>query len=229
MPLASHADLLAVVDPFRNVDVERALDDDPPVTATSSARMFENLADAFAVRACPLLDELAEDVLRDAPHDARARAGATRAGPRVRLGTGRIAAIARHRDIERHRDAQPGERVHQVDLGHCLQVAPALRGALPPAPGSAQEVVTEERGEHVREVPEVGVHRLEPTVLQACLPEAVVCRSTLGVREHLVRLDDLLKRASASGAGDVGMKLARSAETTFDVGVVRVARDAERS
>jgi hypothetical protein len=61
--LAAHADLLAVVDPGRDLDVQLAAPDDAPVAPAGDARLLEGLTGAAAVGARPLLDELAEDVL----------------------------------------------------------------------------------------------------------------------------------------------------------------------
>jgi hypothetical protein len=61
------------------------------------------------------------------------------------------------------------------------------------------------------------------------VPEAVVELAPLGVREHLVRLDDLAEALLGVGRlGDVGVQLAREpAKRALDVVAARVARDAE--
>jgi hypothetical protein len=68
--LPPHADLLPVVDPLRNVDLDLPSGDDTTLASALTARLLEYLPHAPAVRTCPLLDELAEDVLGDRPHDA---------------------------------------------------------------------------------------------------------------------------------------------------------------
>ena len=71
---------------------------------------------------------------------------------------------------------------------------------------------------------------LEAAAAQAGVAVAVVQRARLALREHLVRLDDLLEARLGVGlVGDVGMELAReAAERLLDLGVVGAARDAEQ-
>jgi hypothetical protein len=74
------------------------------------------------------------------------------------------------------------------------------------------------------------VPRLKAAAAEPGVPVAVVQRARLSLREHLVRLDDLLEaRLGIGRVGDVGMELARkSAERLLDLGVVRTAGDAEQ-
>ena len=105
--------------------------------------------------------------------------------------------------------------------------APRARAA---APADAEQVVAEERGEEVGEAAEVERARLEAAAAQARVAEAVVELARLGVREHLVRLDDLAEALlGVRRLGDVGMQLAREpAEGALDLVGARVARDAEQ-
>jgi hypothetical protein len=63
VPLTADADLLAVVNALRNLDVELPSRSDTALSSTVGARTLENLARPAAVGAGPLLDELPEDVL----------------------------------------------------------------------------------------------------------------------------------------------------------------------
>ena len=117
-------------------------------------------------------------------------------------------------------------RVDKVDLHGGREVGS------PSAPLAAAEegVVPEERGEEIGEVPEVDVPRLEAPTAEAGVAVAVVQRAGLALRQHLVRLDDLLEARLGVGlVGDVGMEFAReAAERLLDLGVVGAARDAEQ-
>ncbi len=66
VPLSADSNLLAVVNPPRHVDLQLLRRDETPVAAAIAAGVFEDRAHALALRACPLLHELPEDVLRDA-------------------------------------------------------------------------------------------------------------------------------------------------------------------
>ena len=66
MPFSAHADLLSVVDPLRDVDLDLRARHDPPLATAVGACLFHDLAGTAALGAGSLLDELAEDVLRDA-------------------------------------------------------------------------------------------------------------------------------------------------------------------
>jgi hypothetical protein len=111
-----------------------------------------------------------------------------------------------------------------LDLGGHVAASPG-----PPARGRAEQVVTEEGGEDVGEVAEVEVCRLVAAAPQSGVPEAVVELARLGLREHLVRLDDLAETLLRIGhVGDVRVESAGEAsERLLDLGLVRVALDAE--
>ena len=149
VPLAADADLLAVVDPLRDVDLELPPRDDAPVAAALGARLLEHLADAAAVRARPLLDELAEDVLRDAPHDAGARARRARARRRARLGAAsrRSARTEARRRAERSR-TRPANASSRSISTTAWTSPPRCARCRPPA--AAEQVLAEERREDVR-------------------------------------------------------------------------------
>ena len=123
--------------------------------------------------------------------------------------------------------AAPGERLLEIDLHDRLDVS-STPGAVLPSAGPAEEIVSEERCEDVRETSEVGEDRLEATPREAGLPEAVVRRTALGVGQHLERLGDVSEPPLRVGlGGDVGVQLARErAERALDLGVARSARDA---
>ena len=227
VPLAARADLLPVVNAFRNVDLELRPRDDATLSTAVGARTLEHLARAATVRAGPLLDELPEDVLRDASHRSGACAGRAPARRRPGLGSRRIAALAREGDVERNDHRRTGERILELDLDDGLHVAAALR-PLSTSPASEQ-VLAEERREDVRDAPEVR-EALVAAALETGLAVAVVERAALRVGEDLVRLGDVAEAPLGVGfARHVGMKLARErAEGLLDLGVARAALDAEQ-
>jgi hypothetical protein len=73
MTCAANADLLAVVDPLRNVHLQLVASHDPALAAAVVARLLEDLADAAALGARALLDELAENILRHTSVRRRSR------------------------------------------------------------------------------------------------------------------------------------------------------------
>src|SRR5205807_9351544 len=107
----------------------------------------------------------------------------------------------------------------QRDLhGHC-DVAALASAASHPAPAE-QRVPAEEGVEDVRERPKALERRVEAAGLQAVVTVAVVHRTALGVREHLVGLGGLLELLLGVRVVlvDVGMELAgEPAERALDV------------
>ena len=171
--LAADADLLAVVDPGRDVDLELAPCDDGGRRRGSRRTAARAPRPPAAVRARPLLDELAEDVLRDAA--GRTRRRRTSGTPRDAVPGSAPVAPQRSQGTATStgtRDSDPGERLLELDLDDGLDVAAALRPrALPRCP---EEVLAEERGEDVGEVAEVRERRLEAAAPEPRLPVAVV-------------------------------------------------------
>ena len=101
-----------------------------------------------------------------------------------------------------------GERLLELDLDDGLDIASALCAL--PRSTPAEQVLPEERGEHVGQAPEIREHRLVAASLEARLPEAVIRRPALGIGEHLVRLGDVAEPEVGIGCGrDVRVELAR--------------------
>ena len=130
---------------------------DTPVAATVGARLLEHLAGALALGTRPLLDELAEHALRDAPHDPGSRA--RRAAPRRRLRLGARSVAARARDA-RHRAA----RSRSAPANASSRSISTTTWTSPPRCGrcrrsSAEQVLAEEGGEDVGDAAEVRERR----------------------------------------------------------------------
>ena len=172
-------------------------------------------------------DELAERGPRhllDAAGSAAVVAGRDRSAG---LDAVAPALSAANRDLNGHFARDAGCRLFEVDLDLGRDVGSTRA----PRPGRhTEDVVAEEGREDVGEAPEVEGRRAgtrrsaEPGVT-----EAVVQLPGLGLREHLVRLDDLLEAlVRVRRIGDVRVQLAREPpECALDLGFGRRARDAE--
>jgi hypothetical protein len=155
--------------------------------------------------------------------DARARLARDDVRPRLRAAA--PAARARDRDLERHVALDTRRRLDQLDLDDRAQI-----GAAGPARPSAEQVVAEERAEEIRQRAEVEVAGLETAAAQARVAVAVVQLARLRLRQHLVRLDDLLEALLRVGRiRDVRVQLAgEPAERPLDLGLARAAFEAEQ-
>ena len=208
MPLAGEADALAVVDPGRNVDVERCSSSVRPAPRHVSHGCSTICAAAPAIRARRRADELAEEAARDLLQPAAA--AAARTGPRLRAGLDAVAAarLAGRRHLERHLDRRAARCSRRArSRSPPRRPRRALRGG---ARAAAEEVVAEERGEEIAEAADVEVRRREAAGAEPGVAVAVVERAPLGVREHLVRLGHLAEAdLRLRLARDVGMQLAR--------------------
>src|SRR5206468_60201 len=214
--LAADPDLLAVVDPGGNRHVEPPLGDLPAAAVALGARRGDEVAQAAALRARRRPHELAEHAARHLLHAAAA--GARRARDRRRAGLGAVAVapVARDADPEWDVALDPARRIREVDLYLGGDVGSARPPRPPPHP---EEVVAEEGGEDVREVPEVERPGREAAALEAGVAVPVVEFARLRVREHLVRLGDLAEPLLRVGRlGDVRVQLAREPpERALDV------------
>ncbi len=228
VPLAPDPDPLAVVDACGHLDLERALYDATTLAVAVIARRIEHAAEAAALGASLLMDELPEDVLRDPPHEPGAAAGGALPGTRARLGSASRAALARNPNLDGNRRREAGERFIQVDLDDGVEIGAAGRptGA---RRGSTEEILAEERGKDVREVAEVRKAGLEASAPEARVPEAVVQRAALRIREHLVRLGNLPEALLGVRRGrHVRMELAcEGAKRLLDLDLGGTALDAE--
>ena len=229
MALAGDADALTVVDPGRNLDVERSRlarrarrRGIPCTGARRSRRGRGSRGHAWARTNSP--KRLRETWCRRPLPSQRGT------GPRLRSRLDPVAAahLAGGRHLERHLHLRSARGLDELDLDLCADVrAPLLRAA---AHAAAEDVVAEERGEEVAQPADVEVGRREPAGPETGMPVAVVEGAPLGAREHLVGLGHLAEAdLRLRFARDVGMQLAReAAERLLDRGVVGVTRDAEQ-
>src|SRR5262249_41273772 len=134
-----------------------------------------------------------------------------------------LAVLAGDGDLERHVAPRALRGLDELDLDARGEIGAA--GAPP-----AEQVVAEEGGEEVGEAAEVEVPGLEAAASQACVPVAVVELARLGLREDLVRLDDLAEALlRVRRVGDVRVQLAgERSERLLDLRLARVPRDAEK-
>ncbi len=224
MSCPAQANVLSVVDPGRDVDVQLATRDDPTLARAPRARALEHTALADALRACPLADELAEDVSRDPSDHPGAATGGAGHRSRVWLGACAVAPFARLGDVDRHGELGSGESLLEIDLHECLEIPASGRLAIPPSSGSEQ-IVAEKRRKDVRDGSEVRVRRLEATASKSCVPEPVVGRTPFRIGEDLVGLRDLAKPlVRLRRLRDVRVQFSRqSAKRLLDLGVSGVA------
>src|SRR5262249_19326973 len=220
-------DALAVVDPRRDLDIERSLFERATGTAAGLTRVLDDAAAAAALWARRGADELSEEAARHLLEPPGA--AAARTGRDARSGLDAVAAAGHtlDGDLDGHARRRPPRGVHELDLDLGRDVAAARRAA-PRA--RSEQVVAEERAEEIADVAEVEVARREAARAQPRVAVAVVELTRLGVRQYLVSLCDLAEAHLRVGLlGDVGMKLPRElAEGALDLLLVRFARDAEQ-
>jgi hypothetical protein len=199
------------------ISTSRPLLERPPRAGTGLARMFDDPPCSAATRARLCADELAQRGPRhllDAAGSAAVVAGRDRS---ARLDAVAPALSAANCDLNGHFARDAGCRVFEVDLDLRRDVGSTRA----PRPGRhTEDVVAEEGREDVGEASEVEGGRLEPAAAEPGVTEAVVQLPGLGLREHLVRLDDLLEAlVRVRRIGDVRVQLAREPpERTLDVG-----------
>ena len=188
MALAGEADLLAVVDSGRNLDLERSLLDDPARALALPARMLDHAACTAAARARLRADELAEGRPRDVLEPAGAVAGRATRWLGTGLGAAAAAGRARHGHRKRNIALRSAGSLGEVDLDPSRDI----RSARPAGTArDAEEIVSEERREEIGEAAEVEARRGEAATAQAVMAVAVVELARLGLREDLVGLDHL--------------------------------------
>ncbi len=208
MALAGDPNLLAVMDPGRDLDLERSFLDDPALAAAVGAGLLDPLARTPAGRTGLGADELAEGAPGDPLQAAGAAAGLTGDRARARRGSTARAGAARDRNGKRNLPLDSARSLDQLDLDLNGEVRPtrACRTA-----ADAEEVVAEERCEQIVEAAEVELRRREAAAAEPRMPEAVVQLARLALRERLVGLDDLAKtllrigsrkRSCASGTSE---------------------------
>ena len=153
-------------------------------------------------------------------------AGGTGLHVGARLDTVSTAPRAGNGDLERHFPLDTLGRLHELDLDLGADVGPTASAA---PHGRREEVIAKEGREQVREIPEVGLGRPEPATSQSGVAVPVVELPSLGVGEHLVRLDDLLEPLLGIGSvGDVRMHLPSQApKRLLQLAFVGIATDAE--
>ena len=187
------------------------LDDSPCASATRAGLCADELAQRGP---CHLLDAAGSTALV---------AGRDRS---ARLDAVASALSAANCDLNGHFARDAGCRVFEVDLDLGRDVGSTSA----PRPGRhTEDVVAEEGREDIGEASEVERRGLEPAAAEPSVPEAVVQLPGLGLREHLVRLDDLLEAlVRVRRVGNVRVQLAREPpKCTLDVGFGGRTRDAE--
>ncbi len=226
--LAPDSDALAVVDPGRNVDVERSVAQRAAEAVAIRARRLDDTTGPFAARAGALADELAEDALGDLLDAAGAAARVAGDGHRSVCCAVAATRVARVRGPNGDIDADSRECVFEGDrrAGHDIAAA---GGASRAGRCLAEDRFAEERAEDVGEVAEVEIAGCEAAPTEAFAAVTVIRRAPIGVGEHLVRLRRLAKAlVGVWRVGDVGMQLAGElAEGTLDLAVGGTSLDAE--
>ena len=224
---AAEPDALPVVDARGDVDIQRSLLEHPAGAVALLAWMLDVPAGAAAGRTGLRAHELAEDAARHLAQTAASAAAWTGADLRPRLGAAAVAARASDGDLERHLARRPARGLDEVDLHSGGDVCAAATAG---APGDPEEVVSEERSEQIGQIADIERRRPEAAAPQTGVTEAIVKLAPLGVRQHLVRLDDLAEALfGVRLLRDVGMELSCvPAKRTLDLVWTRVARDSEQ-
>jgi len=219
------ADPLTVMDPRRDLDVQPPLLEDLPSAFALRAWMLDQPPAAAALWAILRADELPEGAARDVLDAAEPLAGRADRDLGSRLHTVPRAAGAPNRDSERDFSFHPGRRLPERDL----DVGRDVRASAAWAPRRCEQIVAEEGREDVGQVPEVELRRVEAAASEAAVAVPVVELAGLGIREHLVRLDDLLEALlGVRRIRDVRMHLpSKAAKGFLDLGLVGVAAHAE--
>src|SRR5207244_11143661 len=121
---ARDSNLLAAMDPGRDLDLERPLLDDAAVAAAIGAGLFDPLAGAPAGRTGLRADELAEGAPGNALQATRAAAGLTGDRARARRGATARTRVARDRDGERNLALDSSRSLDEFNLDLNGEVRP---------------------------------------------------------------------------------------------------------
>src|SRR5205823_7028432 len=160
------------------------------------AGVLDDAAGATTAGARLGADEFSECGPGDVLQPAGPAAGRTGRGLGAGLCSAAAARGARDGDRERNLALRPGGRLGELDLDLGRHVgAPGAAGPR----RDAEEIVTEEGGEEIREAAEVEARRREAAAAQACVAVPVVELARLGLRQHLE-----IGRASCRGSGESG-------------------------
>src|SRR5439155_12267493 len=147
VPLPLDANPLAVVDPGGDLDVERPLLDEPPLSVAALAWRLDDHPGAAAARAAGCAHELTEHALRDLLDPAGPAACQVRDRRGSRLGAGPPAALAGDRDLQGNLHLRPAIGSGDGDLDGCSDVGAATTPS--GSPGLPEEPFAEEGGEQV--------------------------------------------------------------------------------
>src|SRR6266508_575574 len=226
LALARETNLVALVDACRNRDPQRPRLFDSTLAMTGLAGALDDPAFAPAARTGGDVDHLAEHRLAYRPDLAPALA--LRAGGRRGAGLGPRPATGRTSIQDRELDLLLGPRHGFLECDPEV-VAQIASGGRPSVSGAAGRCPTEERVEDVAEAGEAGAEARVRAAAHARSAEHVVRLASLGIRQDLVRLVDLLEPDVRLGIlADVGMPLLRQpAEGALDVGVGRTPHHAQ--
>ncbi len=217
---------MPVSTPGGTLTFKRRVDANLLVAAALTARHRDRFAFAAAGGARRDVDERSQDRLLHAPHFARAVARAAALGRRARLGafarTARTGLVTRHFDFTLEAEGRFFERDRHVvaQIGTAPGRAPrGRRGALP--------AEAEELFEDIAQAAEAGKVAAEAAraahaaAIDRRVPEAIVRRALVVVRQHLVRFVQFLElRFGVVRLVHVGMMLPRE----FAVGLFDVIR-----
>jgi hypothetical protein len=146
----------------------------------------------------------------------------------ARLGPVAAALLAGADGVEGDLALHPGHDLLQLDFGGHQDVA----AGCPPAAAAAEAepLAAEERLEEVVDRAEGGAARVEAARAQPLVPVGVVGAAPLGVGQHLVGLGCRLELLLRLGVVVVDVRVqfaGEAAERLLDLGVARVAADAE--
>src|SRR5581483_10436627 len=150
VPFAGQPDPLSVVDPRRDVDLERPLVQRAPRAAARLARMLDEPPGAAALGTARGADELAEDAARHLLQPPRPVAPGAHGDARAGLDAVTAARGARDGDLDGNGRRRAARGIDEVDHDLRGDVAAARRAAAGAGTGAgAEDVVAEERAEEI--------------------------------------------------------------------------------
>src|SRR3569833_532855 len=223
LALAGQTDAGAVVDPRRDVDLERLQLVRPAFTAALLAGVLDRLARAVTGRARALDHE--RPLLR--AHFPAPAAQVARAAAGAGLGTRAPARLARDGDFDLDGGFLAVERLVERDF----EVVPQVRAAPGLLASAAAERIAENGLEDVAQIAEIGLRAAAHAVVESSVADAIVGRAFLRVLQAIIGFVDRLEPRFAFVIARIAVRMIlhrKLAERGLDRRAIRPALDLEQ-